>query len=155
LNPAEKIAFKQALQQAAVQIIEARMAHIVASMEAAQAAANNEEKSSAGDKYETSRAMSHIEKDLQAGQLQSNKQELAALTSIDCSALQTTARAGACIQAGDFYFFIAAGLGKQEIDGKTVFFLSAHAPLALSLLNRKEGDCFLFGVKNLRIENLF
>jgi len=155
LNTAEKIAFKQALQQAAAQLIEARMAHIASSMEAAQAAANSEEKSSAGDKYETSRAMSHIEKDLQAGQLQSNKQELATLGSIDCSVLHTTVNAGACILAGEFYFFIAAGLGKQLIDGKTVFFLSAHAPLALSLLNKKKGDCFLFGVKNLRIENLF
>jgi hypothetical protein len=38
-------------------------------MESAQQSANSEEKSSAGDKYETSRAMGHLEKDMHARQL--------------------------------------------------------------------------------------
>ena len=124
-------------------------------MEAAQEAANIEEKSSAGDKYETARAMNQLQKDMLAGQLQSNRQELAALLSIDCSVLKKTVTNGACIQTKGFIFFIAAGLGKQLAGGKDIIFLSAHAPLALSLLNKKAGDGFLFNKGTATIESIF
>ena len=45
-------------------MIKQRIAAATLAIENAQSAANAEEKSSAGDKYETSRAMSHLEKDM-------------------------------------------------------------------------------------------
>ena len=62
----EKIAFKEKLRSQCIALIEERMQLAAEAMQQAQDAANAEEKSSAGDKYETGRAMNHIQKDLHA-----------------------------------------------------------------------------------------
>lgn len=66
---------KKRLQKKCIEIIEERITTIRMAMNDAQASANNEEKSSAGDKYETSRAMSHLQKDMQATRLSSIMKE--------------------------------------------------------------------------------
>lgn len=48
-------------------------------------------------------------------------------------------------------FFIAAGLGRQLIDGQTVFFLSPYSPLGKLLQRKKTGDHFLFNKKEVSI----
>ncbi|WP_258539158.1 hypothetical protein [Chitinophaga oryzae] len=65
----ERIAHKQLLKQHGEQIFLQRIAVTQRAMDEAQAAANQESKSSVGDKYETARAMSHMEKDMHARQL--------------------------------------------------------------------------------------
>ena len=49
----------------------------------AQEAANSEEKSSMGDKYETGRAMSQLARDMSAKQVFENKQELGFLLKLE------------------------------------------------------------------------
>ena len=151
----EKANFKKRLQQYAVDVIEQRIASTLQAMNNAQAAANEEEKSSAGDKYETSRAMSHIEKDMYAKQLAANKTELAALLSIDCSKINEHIVSGSIIRCTSFSFFIAAGLGKVMFEGETVFCISPNAPLAKTLLNKKAGDTILFNTKDATIIAVF
>jgi transcription elongation GreA/GreB family factor len=52
-------------------------------------------------------------------------------------------------------FFIAAGLGKQTIDGKVIFFLSPHAPLAKTLQRKKAGEQFVFNGAQTKIESVY
>jgi hypothetical protein len=151
----EKIAFKQQLKQFARAIIEERMAASEKAMGNAQEAANNEEKSSAGDKYETARAMGHLEKDMHARQLAEHMKDLNKLIGIDVNTLSTSAVAGALIQCDTIYFFIAAGLGKQDVAGKQVIFLSPQAPLVRSLQGKKVGDQFLFNGQQITITNIY
>lgn len=73
----EKIAFKNRLKQTGLQLISDRIAMAKSAGDNAQAAANSEDKSSAGDKYETGRAMGHLEKDMYARQQAENVKELA------------------------------------------------------------------------------
>ena len=73
MNEQQKIDFKKALKTRCIEILEQRIDASYNSMQNAQAAANEEEKSSAGDKYETGRAMNHLEKDMHARQLAANK----------------------------------------------------------------------------------
>ncbi len=110
----------------------------------AQEAANSEEKSSVGDKYETGRAMGHLQKDMFAKQQVENTKELDQLLKINTDSIYTTVQTGAFVKCTDYSFFIAAGLGKQVIDNQTVFFLSPYAPLARLLLHKKKGDHFSF-----------
>jgi hypothetical protein len=110
----------------------------------AQEAANSEGKSSAGDKYETGRAMGHLEKDMYARQQEENIRELDELQKVNTDIIYTTAQTGAFVRCPDHSFFIAAGLGKQLIDDQPIFFLSPYAPLAKVLLHKKTGDSFLF-----------
>lgn len=155
MTRAEKIHFKQSLKQAGLAIIEQRIAAARLLMDDAQQAANQEEKSSAGDKYETSRAMGHLQKDMHARQLAEQAKELAALRAVNVDLLYETATSGALIQCEKIAFFIAAGLGKQAVGGTTVFFLSPQAPLALQLQHKKAGDHFVFNSVQIRIVELY
>ena len=73
MNDQQKIYFKNTLKKRCIEIIEKRISSSYNSMENAQAAANEEEKSSSGDKYETGRAMSYLEKDMYARQLSASE----------------------------------------------------------------------------------
>ncbi|MEO8772440.1 MAG: hypothetical protein ABI402_20240 [Ferruginibacter sp.] len=151
----EKRSLKQILYKKAITLIEQRISTAAAAMQNAQAAANEEEKSSAGDKYETSRAMSHLEKDMYAKQSEENKKELAFLTTIDCNKLYDSAVAGCLINCDECSFFIAAGLGKIDVEGMTVYFLSPNAPLAKLLNKKKVGDAIEFNKKEIVIRAVY
>lgn len=140
----ERSAHKQMLKEFCEQVILQRIAISNRAMAEAQAAANQEEKSSAGDKYETSRAMSHLEKDMHARQLLAHQQDLNALRAINTHSIYTSPAPGAFVRSSKADFFIAAGLGKQQVNGTQVIFLSPSSPLAQLLMKKKVGDEFDF-----------
>ncbi len=151
----EKAAFKNRLYQHCIAIIQQRINAAIESMQNAQAAANSEEKSSAGDKYETSRAMSHLEKDMHARQLTANQHELAALLAVDCNTIHTSVSTGSIVTCNDITFYIAAGLGKISFEGDAIYVLSPNAPVAKSLLHKVVGDRVSFNNKELIISTIF
>ncbi|WP_166437046.1 hypothetical protein [Niastella caeni] len=151
----EKITFKNKLKLAGQQIIEQRIAAAKTLINNAQEAANNEEKSSAGDKYETARAMNQLEKEMYSKQLAQHLHELALLHEVKTDIIYQMATSGACIECWAMIFFIAAGLGKQTIEGKLIIYLSPQAPLAKLLHNKKAGDHFVFNGKETAIETIY
>ncbi|ACU63756.1 hypothetical protein [Chitinophaga pinensis] len=151
----EMIAFKNSLKKAGELQITERIAMTKAAIDNAQAAANGEEKSSAGDKYETGRAMGHLEKDMYSRQQAENIKDLDQLQKIHVNVLYTKAQAGAFVRCAEHSFFIGTGLGKQEVDGQLVFFLSPQAPLAKLLLNKGVGEKFLFNKKETVILEVY
>ncbi len=151
----EKIKYKKSLHQYAVEIIGQRIAEAKLLMENAQAAANSEEKSSAGDKYETSRAMNQLEKDMHAKQLAANNLELAALLSIDCDRLYDSIATGSVVVCNKISFFIAAGLGKISFEQKDIYFLSPGAPVAKLLFNKVIGDTIVFNNEQIMVKDVY
>lgn len=151
----EMIAFKTRLKQTAQLLIAERIAMAKSATDNAQEAANGEGKSSAGDKYETGRAMGHLEKDMYARQQAENIKELSRLQQVNTDIIYTTAQTGAFVRCQEQSFFIAAGLGKQRIDDQTIFFLSPYTPLANLLLHKKAGDRFLFNKKETLILEIY
>jgi hypothetical protein len=63
--------------------------------------------------------------------------------------------AGAFIETDIASFFIAAGLGRQTVEGQTFYFLSPHAPLAGALLHKKKGDSFPFNKNDIAITDIY
>jgi hypothetical protein len=155
MTDAEKLAFKNKLKKWGLDLIGQRILTATEAMDQAQEAANNEEKSSAGDKYETSRAMGHLQKDMHARQLSESVKELAALHAVPIDPLRPEGRIGSFLRTDDIAFFISAGLGKQVIDGQTILFLSPHAPLTKLLLGVKPGDSVLFNQRQMTIRDVF
>ena len=155
LTDTEKVDFKTRLLNECIKMIEERITASSVAIANAQAAANAEEKSSAGDKYETSRAMSHLEKDMHARQLEANRRELSALMQIDCKHLYDMVSPGAYIACEGCSFFIAAGLGKASFENIDIYLLSPNAPLARSLSGKRKGEGFTFNKMEMRIQALF
>ena len=81
--------FKNKLRQFAQDFIQQQITLARTMIGNAREAANSEEKSSAGDKYETSRAMSHLEKDMHSRQLAEIIRELATLHAINVNNIYT------------------------------------------------------------------
>lgn len=142
---------KTELRDHCISIIQDRIAGLITGMAAAQAAANEETKSSAGDKYETARAMNQLEKDMLARQLAENKKELAAMMEVETAGDHDITRAGSLISCNDMDFFILGGLGKMVYRDVTVFVISPNAPLAQSIMGKKAGDSFLFNRQTMEI----
>ncbi len=148
MTEAQKIAHKKRLQKNCIDVIEGRIHNIRISMNAAQATANNEEKSSAGDKFETSRAMSHLEKDMYAKQLSSNMKEIESLLSVDC-------KRGSFVNCGTISFFIASGLGKLSFENEIVFFVSPVAPVLKILSGKTTGETIIFNKEQYTIKDVY
>jgi len=165
MDNTQKLALKASLKQFGLQLITQRIEAARRQMDLAQESANNEEKSSAGDKYETGRAMGHLQQEMYARQQAEYERELAALQQVRTDTLCIMATPGAFIQcpgiasertSGSFSgFFIVAGLGKQTVDGNTILFVSPGAPLTKTLQNKKAGDTFIFNGRTLSIEDIF
>lgn len=147
--------WKRQIKETATAILEKRIAGSVLAMNQAQESANSEDKSSAGDKYETSRSMGQRDRDMYAGQLAQARQELAFLNNIDTEMLHENAGTGTVIFTGKLVFFIALGLGMADLNDRKIVFLSAQAPLAGVLKTKKKGSTFLLNGQELEILELF
>jgi hypothetical protein len=64
LSTEEKKTWKQAIKAACIALLEKRLAISQLAMDQAQESANSDDKSSAGDKYETGRAMGQRDRDM-------------------------------------------------------------------------------------------
>ena len=155
MNKIQKLAYKKMLFDNSVELLKQRIALSEALIKEAQLTANEEEKSSAGDKYETSRAMSHIQKEMYSKQLSANQNELVSLLTIDHTTLHTSIIPGTVIKCSDYTFFIAAGLGKLVQECETIFLISPLAPLSLVLSAKNVNDSFKFNNTDIIIKDLF
>lgn len=142
---------KKLLRDHCVALLKVRIEALAAKMANAQAAANEETKSSAGDKYETARAMNQLEKEMLGRQYAENRKELAAMISIDISASNETIRAGSLVRLDHMYIFLLGGLGKLNVESHTVFVVSPNAPLAGSIIGKKKGDMILFNKQTMEV----
>lgn len=146
-------AFKEQLLQACKKIIQERIENSNHAMNAAQEAANGEDKSSAGDKYETSRAMGHRDRDMYARQLVEAKNEWQKLDKINLEP-SSVIKAGSLIEVNEILYFIASGIGKLEINGQVVMVISKESPIANLMVNKKINDNFSFNGKLWKITSL-
>jgi hypothetical protein len=151
----DKITYKQRLKAHCVDILRERVDTARQAMEAAQESANNEGKSSAGDKYETGRAMSQIDRDRSAGQMDEAVQDMLKLQSLDADRLYDEVNNGAVVICGETIYFIATGLGVIEHQGRKVIVLSPMAPLSSQLRGKKKGDGVTFNGKSFEMTDVF
>ncbi|MBC7569247.1 MAG: 3-oxoacyl-ACP synthase [Spirosoma sp.] len=113
-------------------------------MEAAQESANSEEKSSAGDKYETGRAMAQLERDRYAQLLAEARKLEGDLLRLNIDRVYETAQPGSLVTTSRGRFFVSISAGKLTIDGVDYFAISPASPIATLLLGHRTDDTFTF-----------
>jgi len=116
---------------------------------------NNLKKSSAGDKFETSRALMQTEYDKIDNQLLILKNQLRAIKSISLSDKKRKVGVGSFITTNKSFYFISIGLGKQIIDNNDIYVISLSSPIGKLLNNKKKGDKIVFNNKEELIENIY
>ena len=125
-------------------IIENRMAISWQAMQNAQSAANEESKSSVGDKYETGRAMAQIDRDMHARQYEQARQEREILEKIDINHTHDLIKLGSLVETSMGYFFIAVSIGALKFEGKNIMVISTQSPIGQLLLGKKSQETFVF-----------
>lgn len=123
-------------------------------MQNAQDSANEETKSSAGDKYETGRAMAQIERDRHAQLYDQLRQERAVLDRIDPDFVFKRVGLGALVKTSVGVFFVSISAGMVEVERQKIIAMSPQSPLGASLMGKQVGDSFLFQQKKGIIEGL-
>jgi len=120
----------------------------------AQQSANTEDKSSAGDKYETGRAMAHLEREKAAEQLQEARKLKAELLRVSQVTGNDRISLGNIVITSIGNFYLSVSAGKLISAGVEFVALSPVSPLGASLINRKEGDQVVFNKKDILIEKI-
>ncbi|KIA82363.1 hypothetical protein OA84_10850 [Kaistella solincola] len=102
-------------------------------------AANNETKSSMGDKYETSREMVQQEINNLQIQLNENVKARNSLQFINLNPHQIVGL-GSLVETDKGLFYIAVSLGEITLGKQKIFLISPESPLANALTGKKNGD---------------
>jgi hypothetical protein len=142
---------KQTLYTLCEQYAHDRLATCLAAIQAAQESANSETKSSAGDKYETGRAMAQNERDRNLVQLQQGRQLQGELQRIDPTRPCDTVRPGALVHTSMGRFYISISAGTLSVAGTDYFAVSAAAPVAVALGGKRAGETAVFNGKPVTI----
>jgi len=124
--------------------VEQRLGTATLAMNNAQQAANAEGKSSAGDKYETGRAMMQIERDTAARQVEEALKMKRVVDQIDPSVTHQRIALGSLAITTLFNVYVAIGTGKMEIEGEPFVIVGPESPLAKVLLGRVASEQFTF-----------
>jgi hypothetical protein len=145
---------KKELHRLCVHYVQKRIDTAVQAINATQQAANEETKSSAGDKYETGRAMMQQETDRNQAQLNEANKLMVALNHINAGASFKTAETGSLVITSNGKFYIAISAGTLILNGESYFAVSPASPIGIKLKTQKVGDEFSLNGKIYRIENI-
>lgn len=147
--------FKSAVYQTAIAQLKQKEALLAEERKNIIESILEEEKNSAGDKYETSREnmtqdLNSLEKQIKQSKL--DLEELYRLQSIKDT--PPTVQEGALVQLGSDWFLLAVSVGQVKVEDKQVFLLSKNSPLGELLLGKKKNEAIQFRGKPQTIKEL-
>lgn len=135
---------KQELYRYCCSILEERIQQANRAMDSVQDDSNSETKSSAGDKYETGRAMAQLEKEQHAQRKAMLEDMLIRLRHIGCNSSKPWVDEGSLVQTNHGMYFIAVGLGTIDLEGQLYHCLSLQSPFGKALFELEVGDDMTF-----------
>jgi len=145
---------KIALYQECSSITKQRVLKLKATLQDVQNAANNETKSSAGDKHETGRAMAQLETEKLSAQLSEALKLEQVLQQINPKQKHQTIGLGSLVISNNGNFYVSVSLGKIEIDNEIYFAISSASPIGQQLTGKKPTDSFSFNGTQYIIKEL-
>ena len=142
---------KTKLYQKCCQIVEKQTKAIQVNLAEVQEAANNETKSSAGDKHETGRAMAQLETEKLSSQLTETLKLKHTLDKINTEENKDTIGLGSIVKTNNGNFYVAISLGRIDFENEIYFAISSASPIGQLLLTKKEQDSFSFNDNTYKI----
>lgn len=118
-------------------------------------ALNNETKSSAGDKHETSRAMLHIEQEKISKQISEASDLLSDLSKIQFDKEVSFIGLGSLIETDKGFFLIATTIGKLIVAKKLVFVISPSSPISRVFNSKTNSNTVIFNNVHYKILNVY
>ncbi|MDB0023197.1 GreA/GreB family elongation factor [Flavobacteriaceae bacterium] len=116
---------------------------------------NEETKSSAGDKHETTRAMIQIEREKNSKrikEIENSKKQLIVIKSVQLNNLKVSP--GSIIFTSNNNYFISISSEIYSSDINKIYCVSTNTPIAKSYLGKKIGDIVTFNNIESKIEKI-
>jgi hypothetical protein len=110
-----------------------------------------EENSTAGNKFETARAMGQEDLDRLNQTITIALRELTILSNISPDKACDSGQLGALITTSKKLMYLSVGLGKIEIGKDTVFAISTSSPIGQQLMGMEAGGELVFGGKKEKV----
>jgi transcription elongation GreA/GreB family factor len=145
---------KSQLHSLCVQNIEERINTIQTAIHTAQASADEETKSSAGDKYETGRAMMQLEIENNNTQLAEANKLKSTLDQINPDITSKIIQQGSLVITNQGSFYLSVGIGPIKLNNQTYFAISSASPIGALLMNKSVNEKFLFKNREYKIEKI-
>lgn len=145
---------KHDLLQQCIIAVKSKLRDIQEAFEQANQAMWDETKSSAGDKYETSREM--IQQDIDRLQKQLNvlHKDLTLLTGLQDKPVSPYVTVGSLVITQRFTYFVAVSLGKIIIEDQDVYVISSQSPIGNLLIGKQIGETFEFQGREDKIQQI-
>jgi transcription elongation GreA/GreB family factor len=135
---------KLQLIEACENYVEDRMSMALAGIKDLDEALKAESKSSAGDKYETGRAMIHIEVDKLLLQLEQYKGLKKTLAIAGQNPNSGSISFGSLVKTSAANYFLSIPAGEILVENEKFYAIGINSPIAQALLGKKEKDNFSF-----------
>ncbi|MEL6671882.1 MAG: 3-oxoacyl-ACP synthase [Bacteroidota bacterium] len=145
---------KAKVHQHCLEMVAEKMARLEQEIAQLQQATSEETKSSAGDKFETSREMMKQEINKLNQQLGLQQQFQQQLTNLIPDQVLVEVRLGSLVQTSEGTYYLAVSLGKVSLPGQTVFAMSTASPLAQAMLGLKAGESLDFRGRKIKLLSL-
>ncbi|MCP9237722.1 GreA/GreB family elongation factor [Lewinella sp. JB7] len=145
---------KSQLHQFCVSDTDRRITTLQNILDGINSSRESETKSSAGDKYETGRAMLHreeVQANRQLLQVMEDRRTLAALKLQDGGDRVTR---GSLVVTKHGSYYLSIGLGKVRLGDQVYFCISVQSPIGRAFLNRGVGDSITFNGRTHTIEDI-
>lgn len=120
-------------------------------LQQAQEASNDDTKSSAGDKFETTREMMQQDIARNKNLLFDAQQNLQLLTSLEQAAVSDTVRNGNLVSTSGGLFYLSVSAGQLQAGDSQAFAISAASPIGQLLTGKKKGESFSFNQKTYTV----
>ena len=134
--------------------VEERVSRLQSSIKDLEHDLGNETKSSAGDKYETSREMINTEINKLQNQLQSFKKLKEVLAVIENRKASTTVQLGSIVKTSAANYFISIPVGEIKVEEEKYYAIGLNSPIGKLLLGKEKGEQFIFQQKEFSIKKI-
>lgn len=135
-------------------LLDERIGASLKAIESAKEARDNDTKSSAGDKYETGRAMMQMELDKHQAQLSKNRALKNELSKINPSVSRHEAAFGSLLVCNQGHYLLSVAMGKIRVGQTDVYCLSMLSPLGQALRGKKAGDELVFNDQLIQVKSI-
>lgn len=147
--------FKDAVYLQCLEAIKSRIEHAEHALLQAREASQDDTKSSAGDKYETTREMMQQDIDRNDSQLYEAKKILFQLEQCKDVDVSGQVRAGSLVKTSKALLYIAVSIGQLQVYGQSLFAISPASPLGQMLIGKERGDDFVFNGVSQTVEEIY
>lgn len=139
------------------EFVNRRIENLQTAITGSQESANQESKSTAGDKHDTSRAMMQLEVERLSAQLAIAEKMLIELKQAEHYQAEKNSISGKIIQTEGANYFVAVAAGKISVKEQDFFAVSSDSPVVIALKKRSkaaDGEFFILNGKQIRITKI-